>query len=114
MDSTNDKPLPVKRGMHGALKFFLMSLAGMFLAAFACICGGGILGAETKTWTWRQQFKLSEIIFGIAAIVLLFATGIAGPWLKRWGTAGFIFGMSAGMALAVLTVELMTMLQGSQ
>lgn len=108
MDSTAVNQ-PSKNRMHGALKFFLMTLTGFFSTVILTPCLVGVMTAETKTWTLKDQYALAINYFMIAAIIFLASSGIAGPWLKRWGVAGFLFGMTVALGTALLIAEFMKM-----
>ena len=107
MDST---PVdhPPKKGMHGALKFFLMTFTGFLSALIATPCLLGIMTSETKTWTLKEQYALAINFFIITSVLFLVLTGMVG-FFKRWGVAGFLFGLSSAMGSAILIAEFMKM-----
>ena len=99
---------PPKKRMHGALKFFLMLIAGSALTLIALPCLVGIMNAATKTWTLKEQYAMALTIFEICSAAFLFLSVVV-MCFKRWGLAGFLFGVCIVLAIAIPLIQFMKM-----
>ncbi|HLX65148.1 MAG TPA: hypothetical protein VKX17_28015 [Planctomycetota bacterium] len=97
---------PPKKPMHGALKFFLLLIAGAALTFIMLPCLVGVMTASTKAWTLKEQYALALTIFEVGSAAFFFLSVVV-LCLKRWGLGGFLFGVSMALATAVAITEFM-------
>jgi hypothetical protein len=90
-------PAAKKKGLHGALKFVLMMIAGAILTFVLVPCGLGIMGTEVKTL--HASYNIAMYTFLIGGGVSILLTLIAGL-MRRWGISGFFFGMAILLTVA--------------
>ena len=107
-NAPNSPPPPPKKRMHGALKFFLLALAGGLFTLICTPCIGGAAISATKNWSLKEQYDIALNFFIVTSLAFMLLSGIA-ALLKRWGLAGFLFGVCVMQAMAILAALFMRM-----